>query len=249
MGFRIVQAGVAVAVVLSALGLAAPAHAGATFFTGSDSGSLTASDASFDTSPLVKGLQTFTFGPVANPSTVTVPGNSLTVGGATFSGNVAAPTQTLFLVDRQTADFPALVGFPGTFLSSQTLTGTADVITVTLNSPIDAIGFNFGNHNRNKNVYDFVFNTAGGSFTQDVTFNGINDPRFFLGIVSTTPIISVTITDAINATGDTANTDIDLTGFSTADAVPTVPEPATGALLGAGLLWLGVMRRRRHRAQ
>ena len=183
------------------------------------------------------GEQAFNFGPVANGTQVAVPGNSLTLGGGTFSGN------NLTLADNTAANFSAFPGFPGTYLRSQTSAATADVITITFGTPVDAVGFNFGNHNRNNNKYQFQFST-GDTFTE--MFNQIDNPLFFFGIVSTIPITSVTITDEALTTGDTSNTDIDLTGFRTADPVP---EPATVALLGSGLLWLGVMRRRRHRAQ
>ena len=167
-------------------------------------------------------LQNITFEGIAPPGSVTAPLASLTLLGVTFSDS----PQTIFVVDENF--------FAPTFQfgSGSSLTGGVGM-TATLPAGITAIGSDIMTALVSGVAFQIVLST-GDVFTVPA---GSNGTRNFAGFISDVPITSI----RFNRQAGIPVFD----NFVFGQSVPRpVPEPATVALMGAGLG--GLLLKRRH---
>ena len=137
----------------------------------------------------------------------------------------------LYVIDGAFAGGAFSLG-SGATLSPQIFGGTNDV-DVTTGSGIEAFGFDYGVGSGPTSFSLFLDGTLFQSFSYGST---LPTPEFF-GFISNTPYTTVTI----RADNDVAIYD----NFTLGTVQGIVPEPATVALLGGGLLALAAAARRR----
>jgi len=183
-------------------------------------------------------------------ATYTAPGFSCTVGALTFSGITITPSVTGDGVVGPISVGPISGGLALTFSSVATAPppSTADVAwlyTVTSTAPITDAGLLLTGSG-----------TAGGIVTLDETLsNGATlhakspgsatDHVTFAGVDSLS--VAKDLADIALTSGALAVSSVIQNTFST--GIVPMPEPATFALLGAGLLGLCLVRRRRARSE
>lgn len=163
--------------------------------------------------------------------------SSISVGPMTLSASLASGSANLIDVPPFTTNEANVDGTPS--LNVLTLNGTTPgTMTITFSSPITAFGADFSQFNdeipRTQIVIDLVSTLSPPTTTGQTSF---------FGFVSDTAFTTVTFVAAFDADAF----GIDNVTYSTATTAPT-PEPATLALLGAGLAGLGALRRKRKAA-
>jgi len=181
-------------------------------------------------------------GTVAFPATGAQPAGPVSVGvgnrtvtfsdpGATFDVDLAAGSSS----------FPsgAQVIYDGGFVGT-TGTGT---IRVAFSSPVT--GFSLGAEDFDTFTTPITytltaFDGSGGTIGTQTASGSFGDTLATFTDLSTSPVAALTISDNDPST---AGIGLGLIAFQSGSSTP-VPEPATFALLSAGLLGLGVLRRR-----
>lgn len=147
------------------------------------------------------------------------------IDGLTFTSN-----DSMFVID------PAYYGFPypdGFFNADYTL---PNIVTITLPGSYTAVGFDFGSLFSGGATFDV---TLGGIGTLTVSSTGSTQDGVlgFAGFISTTSFNTVTLSMPDAPSYDAVD------NFSYGGAA--IPEPASIALLGSGLLGIaGILRRR-----
>jgi hypothetical protein len=209
----------AAALVLLSLAVVAPSHASTI--------TLYESQSAFDSAATTSLLEDFeAFTPKDTPF------SSITSHGVFYTGFAGAPFPNVWVASPGYNNFGAGVGTTTT--SILTANGDEDILMTFTMTPL-AVGFDVY-FNGLGPVTLTVTNTA---FTAVFTDGRNLDTLGYYGIVSTDPILSIRFT---STDGGRLNTGIDNISISSA---PEVPEPTTLALLGAGVLGLGRMRKRR----
>lgn len=185
-------------------------------------------------------------GPELNAATNSCPqGNPVTIGGATFENTLTPATQTatLSIIPGNTLatppGFDILTTNPNAFLEGATLTATF--------SAADAVGFMLAQGSF-KGMPVIIFTLGDGKtvVVDDKEFFGLTG-LVFIGLDGVGSITGVTIT-VPGATDRDMHQHFVALGpmqFGIAKVDAPVPEPASMLVLGAGLLGLGLARRRR----
>jgi hypothetical protein len=209
----------AAAVVALSLAAVTPSHASTiTFYT---------NQSAFDSAATTSLLEDFeAFTPKDTPF------SSITSHGVVYTGFAGVPFPNVWVASPGYNNFGAGVGTTTT--SILTANGDEDILMTFTMTPL-AVGFDFY-FNGLGPVTLTVTNTA---YTSTFTYGADLDSKGYYGIVSTDPILSIRFT---STDGGRLNTGVDNISIS---SVPEVPEPTTLALLGAGVLGLGRMRKRK----
>ena len=208
----------AAAAVLLSLAAVAPSHASAItlYYNQSD----------FDSAVTTSLLEDFES---ISPIPKDFPLASFSHNGVTYTGLAGSPFPNVWVASPGYPNFGLGVGITTT--SILVANGDEDIQMDFSMAPL-AVGFDVY-FNGLGPVTLSVTNTA---FTAIFTDSRLLDNKGYYGIVSTDPILSIRFT---STDGGLLNTGVDNI------AIASVPEPTTLALLGAGVLGLGRLRKRK----
>lgn len=165
---------------------------------------------------------------------ITVFGTSATFGAVTFGSSGG---RLLVLSNHFYAD-----NMGGNYLNNN---AGNDNVTLTFDAPVTAFALNFGSISNwgdaSSLTETFAFGGDSVSFTLPGVMAGSQLAPSFLGFTSDVAFTSVTITDSTHGLAIR-----DVAYGNVAPASNDVPEPASLALLGAGLLGVAAIRRKRN---
>jgi hypothetical protein len=180
------------------------------------------------------GDTTVTFGSlVANGTFNLVNPPSLSVGGAVFSINTATDNGSLYEVGANLGS--GHYGADAT-LSSQGSTSGLNNLVITLPTGETALSILFNGFVDTNGVFttDPVTITLSDGETGTVSNPAANGSYYFIGLTSTTPITSITLSDP----GSAGNGTLNLAQLQYGKSLSATPEPSSASLLGLGMLML-----------